>query len=134
MTHPTRSRGSSPFPWKKNPRDFNRNVCLKKKKGKSALALPRSKFFRRKRRSAVFSLYIYLTKFQVAASFIRLRAEFKETWTKNGSMLKFSSLEPDNRNSFPRNGESRKEEREGINETMSCKRVFLQKRFLALSR
>ena len=66
-------------------------------------------------------IYIYPTKFQVTANFYSIK-EFKETWT-NGSIFKI--LELDNRNSFPRNGGSRKEkEEDGIDETFVKVREF----------
>lgn len=69
----------------------------------------------------IFLSYIYPTKFQVTANFYSIK-EFKETWT-NGSIFKI--LELDNRNSFPRNGGSRKEkEEDGIDETFVKVREF----------
>lgn len=109
------------FPFeKKNPGDFNRNDCLKKKKKKNPCLL-HFEILQEKKEIHIFLSYIYPTKFQVTANFYSIK-EFKETWT-NGSIFKI--LELDNRNSFPRNGGSRKEkEEDGIDETFVKVREF----------
>lgn len=94
-------------------------ILIEKKKKNPCLL--HFEILQEKKEIHIFLSYIYPTKFQVTANFYSIK-EFKETWT-NGSIFKI--LELDNRNSFPRNGGSRKEkEEDGIDETFVKVREF----------